>query len=234
VKGHIKENGGIITCPKLKKLLAEKTKSESKDADKPKTEKSEAKINGEQYRTQDVAKSTGWAECGHKEINFTACLNGLIISGHLLVEGESHITFYHAVCAKEGLKIPVEKGKKIARDTLLFPRPPAWSAEDCPNLRTSSPVVGEKVKLIAYPDRAAALLGRPSDDSGVVKAVIALPNEERGFYNVSSVDGNCGAPACNASGKVVGWHNATTDRETVFIPCTALVVQLATSSPPSF
>jgi len=128
----------------------------------------------------------------------------------------------------------VTTGKDVARDTVLFPRPFGWEKEKVPNLRWASTKVGEKVKLIAYASRAEALAGKFCDDSGVVKMLVVNPNEERAYYKVSSVDGNCGAPVVNTEGRVVGWHNATTATDTVFIPCTALACQKATGSAQSF
>jgi hypothetical protein len=194
--------------------------------------KKEAAVNGPQFATGHVLSSVGWAEKpSGSGTNFTACLNGVVVPEHLFKKEDESVTLYHTAYPN-GVKCLKSAAKKIGNDTLYFARPAGWAVDKVRDLRTADGSVGSKVELLTYADKASAIAGfeKHHHDSSVVKSIMSNPGEEKAWYRSSTRAGSCGSPVVNTDGKVIGFHNATTAVDTVFIPLTAVMRTLACGS----
>jgi hypothetical protein len=205
-----------------------------------KLEKQEASVNGARFDTHKVLRSLGWAQTDKgKGCCFCATLNGLYVPEHLLkkdatvLEDATTVTVFHPAYPA-GVTMSAAKATNIGRDSMILPRPSAWTHEMVPSLGATSAQVAAKVKLIAFDSLDDCLKGRFRDDSGLIKTVTANPGQERAVYVVSSADGNCGAPVVTTDGLVCGFHNSTSVSYTTFVPVTKLMVAKATGSVQSF
>jgi len=90
------------------------------------------------------------------------------------------------------------------------------------------------VILIAYDSASKASDKAFVIGEGRVQRTIKTVGHERAYCTYNSVQGNCGAPALNPQGKVVGFHNANAGTENVFIPITKDLAHSATGSVSSF
>jgi hypothetical protein len=198
----------------------------------PSTPKKEALVNGERYINVDVNKSIGYAVAGKNSMNCTFIWQGIVLCAHLFAGVGSAITI---TCGGVVGTFKKEDFIEIGND-LLFLKSNFVNKvfTKATFLRSSVPVVGEKVKLIAYDSVADEAAGKYRDDSGKVKSIVTTPGEEKAYSSYSSVDGCCGAPVVNVNGKVVGFHNFTTSIDTGFIPVSKTVVSLATGTSSTF
>jgi hypothetical protein len=199
-------------------------------------EKKEALYFGPQFSLGAVVKSIGWAEVNTGSVissmNCTAVWNGLYVSQHVFPSGtaaDQEITFHYGDLTGKAVK---KDGRLIGNDSLFFPCP--TSLKGVPVLRTAIAPVGSKVTLICYDSREAQSKEHYKVSTGSLKSKIEAVGQERAYVTYSSDYSNCGSPIINEAGKCVGWHNARTNTENVFIPCTAHIVSVATGSPASF
>jgi len=200
------------------------------------SERKEALHFGPQFAVGAVVKSIGWAEVNTgvtiTSMNCTAVWNGFYVSQHVFPSGTDHdqeITFFYGELSGKAMK---KDGKKIGNDSLFFPCPA--SLKGVPRLRTAETKEGDKVTLLCYNSREAQSEGHFKTSTGTVKSLTTIPGAERAHVTYSSDYSNCGSPVINDAGKCVGWHNARTSTENVFIPVTKHLVGVATGSSESF
>lgn len=190
----------------------------------------EALVNGPQFKTKQLQDSIGWAvvTSGGKTVsmNCTAMWTSVYVSGHIFAEGGDSITFEFKAgsytCAKSS-------GRLLGNDSMFFPLP----SFKVPQLRAGTYKIGDKCMLICRNCPVS------QDDSlvvsqGVLREVITTENNERAYATYNSINGNCGAPVINSEGKVIGWHNANSGKDNMFIPVTPTLCRKVTSSESSF
>jgi hypothetical protein len=218
-----------------KKVQFAKGKVEKPAVPAPKvdTVKQEALVNGVRFDPTVVAHSIGRAVVNSgsvvSQMCFTFALNGIILCAHIFKDGGDTVSFKHA---GKSVDVKKSKSKSIGNDLLWFPRPEEF--KEAKMLRCAVPIVGSKIQMIAFDNEEDLKSNRFKLDSGVVKVIQTANGAEKAYATYSSVDGNCSAPVVTPDGKVVGFHNATTSNETVFIPITTHVVELATGSHSTF
>jgi hypothetical protein len=207
-------------------------------------EKKEALVNGQKFIVGDIQKSVGWATCGDSSMNFVLAINCVIVCAHIVKDGADKITFKirNSAGVLVSQTMPVNIGKSVGWDLLAFPR---WKdIVGVPNLRTAESVEGEKVELYAYDSEVNFERSAISHDAKIVNRLVTRTDDApdafgikevvKGYYGCSSVDGNCTGPVVNVNGKLVGFHNATTGSENVFLAITPKIVGAAGGCVSSF
>jgi hypothetical protein len=196
----------------------------------------EALYFGAQFTTGAIVKSIGWAEvrtdAAVHALNCTAVWNGIYVSAHVFPKGSlgtHEIAFHYGDIVATAIRAD---GKLIGNDSLFFATPKGL--EKVPVLRCTETKDGDKVQIVCYDSRANQAAGLFKISSGTVQKLVREPGHERAYVTYSSADSNCGSPIINEAGKCVGWHNARTASENVFIPVTKYLVGKATGSAESF
>jgi len=210
---------------KVAKTLKKKVKAKEKQP--VKTEKKESLVNGARFNTSHVAKSIGRAETESASMNCTLLWNGLILCSHIFAKGEDVVTIMIGSVSKLFNKAEF---MTVGND-LMFLKNITKHFPGVKFLRSSRPYVGQKVRVVSYDSEEDMKKELSHDDSGKIRAVICEEDEEKGWYNISSIDGSCGSPVVDVDGKVVGFHNFTNSTETTgFIPVTDIICKKSTGS----
>jgi len=210
-----------------KAAKAIKKKVKAKEVKPVKTEKKESLVNGKRFNVSHVAKSIGRADTESNSMNCTLLWNGLILCSHIFAKGEDVVTVMVGSVSKVLKKIDFIT---IGND-LMFYKNITKEFPGVKFLRASRPYVGQKVRVISYDSEEDMKKGITHDDSGKIRSVIVEENEEKGWYDISSIDGSCASPVVDVDGKVVGFHNFTNGSETTgFIPLTDMISQKAAGS----
>jgi hypothetical protein len=186
-------------------------------------EAKESQVNGSPTRPGTVCGSIGWAETKSSAMNFTCVYGGLVVCGHIFAKDDSDIRFSYGCLSTV---VPRSEGKIVGNDLLYFKFPKGLlvqnkSGQSIPamaSLRCAKPAVGEKVSIVSYESHKDCLERSPSVDQGRVALLDFDKGREKGLASYSSKDGYCGSPILNVHGHCVGFHNATTTTQTIFIP----------------
>lgn len=201
--------------------------------DTKKKHQREAILNAPQFHYDNLKESIGWAYAGNADLNAqmncTAVWNGVVLCKHLFDTAKAD----EATCfiGDNEFKLTLKDGKLIGNDLLFFRTPKGVSLKYA---RTAVTKAGAPVALLAYLNKEFRDKRSIAHSEGVTKVVITDENIEKAFATYSSVSGNCAAPVCDEFGRVVGFHNGTSQVDNFFIPITPCIVQKATSSTSSF
>jgi hypothetical protein len=141
---------------------------------------------------------------------------------------DEKLTFY--LRNKDNSIVKLEKmlseAKHIGWDSLFFVIDSVKEPIDTPNLRSSMSIEGDKVSVFTYKSLEDFEKGNVKFDTFKVDRFHTKEDREtsmgqrlvrKAYGSGSTVPGNCAAPVFNCHGHVVGFHNATTTNETVFL-----------------